>query len=91
VALDTASERRAIIFPSSPWRSAMPVPDSSISVADRIQLAYYYGGVVSLPVAGWVCVLSAASRAPIATATSRSPQATATSRAPQATAEAYCR
>lgn len=45
--LDTAAKRMSAIDIGLPWRTALPIPDGSISQADRQTVALHYGGVLA--------------------------------------------
>lgn len=42
MAIDTADKRAAAMLPLMPWRSKLPLPDSTIDASDRAQTAFMY-------------------------------------------------
>ena len=49
--IDSENKRRSVA--SQPWSPVLPVPDSSITVLDRIHIAGYYAGITpQSPAAG---------------------------------------
>jgi len=42
MAVDTRNKRSSAVDVSSPWRTAMPAPNSTIDAQDRAHIAGYY-------------------------------------------------
>ena len=47
MALNTVLKRLSAIFVGSPWRAKLPIPDGSVSTADRAVVGVQYSGVVA--------------------------------------------
>ena len=46
--LDTREKRASGVHVSLPWRGLLPLPDGTVSQADRQQSATYYAGVLAV-------------------------------------------
>lgn len=47
MAIDTALKRLSAINVSSPWRGQLPLPDATVSQADRQTTAFDYSGILA--------------------------------------------
>lgn len=47
MAIDTADKRSSAIETSIPWRGRLPLPDGSVNLGDRQQVALLYRGIVA--------------------------------------------
>lgn len=44
MAIDSLTERQSAVMLSIPFRLSMPIPDGTVGISDRWQLAYYFFG-----------------------------------------------
>lgn len=49
MAVDTRNKRSSALLVSLPWRGLLPLPDSSLSQADRQHVAFQYSGIAADP------------------------------------------